>query len=177
LVELDPNRIITLIWKWIFTNSLHCIYNFSTRGFRGIRNFPEKNGINLLFRKNNNDLASFQCACGVYGRDEAMKVAEEDSLIRQSLSSSSDNNTLPLNIVDVLVLAAIDEGIHLDCVYFLLRRQPDVLQKLLLSTTPPAVAAESNNKDDDDDNDNDNGGNDGNSSVLVARTTNSSKKR
>ena len=53
----------------------------------------------------------------VYGRDEATKVAE-DSLIRQSLSSSSDNKTLPLNIVDALLLAAIDEGIHLDSVSF-----------------------------------------------------------
>jgi hypothetical protein len=53
----------------------------------------------------------------VYGRDEATKVAE-DSLIRQSLSLSSDNKTLPLNIVDALLLAAIDEGIHLDSVSF-----------------------------------------------------------
>lgn len=53
----------------------------------------------------------------VDGRDEATKVAE-DSLIRQSLSSSSDNKTLPLNIVDALLLAAIDEGIRLDCVSF-----------------------------------------------------------
>jgi hypothetical protein len=40
-------------------------------------------------------------------------------------------------------MAAIDKSIHLDCVYFLLRRQPDLLVKLLpslASTTPVAVA-------------------------------------
>ena len=34
-----------------------------------------------------------------------------------------------------LMMAAVDEKIHLDCVYYLLRRQPDLLQKLLSSAT------------------------------------------
>ena len=32
-----------------------------------------------------------------------------------------------------LITAAIDEIVHLDCVYFLMRRNPDVLQQELLS--------------------------------------------
>ncbi|OEU23302.1 hypothetical protein FRACYDRAFT_267497 [Fragilariopsis cylindrus CCMP1102] len=52
-----------------------------------------------------------------------------------------DSNTSgPYNIVDALVTAAIDENIHLDCVYFLIRREPDVLQKLL-SSKQTVVAA------------------------------------
>ena len=39
----------------------------------------------------------------------------------------------PYNIADALITAAIDETIHLDCVYFLLRREPDILHKLLSS--------------------------------------------
>jgi hypothetical protein len=45
----------------------------------------------------------------------------------------------PINTVEALVMSAIDETVRLDCVYFLLRREPDVLQKLL-SSTQPAVA-------------------------------------
>ena len=56
----------------------------------------------------------------------------EDTLIRYS--------DTPLNITEVLVMAAIDENSHLDCVYFLLRREPDILQKIL-SSTPVATAA------------------------------------
>jgi hypothetical protein len=52
----------------------------------------------------------------------------EDTLTRSSSSSSSlDKNNTSINTVEALVMAAIDENIHLDCVYFLLRRQPDVL--------------------------------------------------
>merc|ERR1712238_177738 len=39
----------------------------------------------------------------------------------------------PLNIVEALMVAAADENIHLDCSYFLLRREPDVLVRLLQS--------------------------------------------
>jgi hypothetical protein len=43
--------------------------------------------------------------------------------------------------VDALITACIDENIHLDCVYFLLRKEPDVLQKLLSSSLPSPQAA------------------------------------
>jgi len=60
----------------------------------------------------------------------------EETLIHSSVSDS----IIPLlNILMALVMAAIDENIHLDCVYFLLRREPDILQKLP-SSTPVAVA-------------------------------------
>ena len=40
----------------------------------------------------------------------------------------------PINITVGLAMAAINDNIHLNCVYFLLRREPDILFKLLSST-------------------------------------------
>merc|ERR1712119_44652 len=70
----------------------------------------------------------------------------------------------PVNSMDALLLAAIDERIHLDGVYFVLRRQPDVLTRML----PPRLNNNNNNNssitgdqdstvndDDDDDDDHD----------------------
>jgi hypothetical protein len=58
-----------------------------------------------------------------------------------------------------LVISAID---YLDCVYFLLRREPDVLQKSL-SLTPPSTAADMNDNDVSNENESFNDiGNDGN---------------
>jgi hypothetical protein len=56
----------------------------------------------------------------------------EDTLIRYT--TSLDNHASPLNIVEALMKAAIDENVHLHCVYFLMRREPDILQKLLSSS-------------------------------------------
>ena len=122
----------------------------SIKGFQlvfeyGIRYFPKKKGISLLFKKNNydgyvgarreslwNDLPGqctpFQYACKKFGREEVTE-AVEDTLIRCYSSSSDD--TPPLHVVNALMTAAIDETIHLDCVYFLMRRKPDVLMEVL----------------------------------------------
>ncbi|OEU12762.1 hypothetical protein FRACYDRAFT_263044 [Fragilariopsis cylindrus CCMP1102] len=106
----------------------------NTQGFQhtfgyGIRYFPKKKGISLLFKKNNHDgHTPFQYACKTFGREKVME-AVEDTLIRCYNSSSDD--TPPLHIVSALMTAANDENIHLDCVYFLMRRKPDVLMKQL----------------------------------------------
>ena len=53
-------------------------------------------------------------------------------VIESILAESSDN---PYNTTaHALISASIDEHIHLDGVYFLLRREPDVLPKLLSSS-------------------------------------------
>ena len=101
----------------------------SIRGFRlvfeaGIRYFPNKKGICLLFTTDGYDDTPFQEACGRFGYEEVMKSVE-DTLIR--------NSDTPINTTEALIMAAIDENIHLDCVYFLLRRQPDILHTLLSS--------------------------------------------
>ena len=48
-------------------------------------------------------------------------------VVEQVLIDSSDN---PHNAVEASVAAAIDENVDLDCVFFLLRRNLDVVQKL-----------------------------------------------
>jgi hypothetical protein len=51
-----------------------------------------------------------------------------------------------------LITAAINKIIHLDCVYFLLRREPDILVKLLSSSsTMIDETSESNDNDGGDD--------------------------
>ncbi|OEU07386.1 hypothetical protein FRACYDRAFT_229549 [Fragilariopsis cylindrus CCMP1102] len=103
----------------------------------GIHYFPKKKGISLLFKKNNHGrYTPFQYACKRFGEEQVIKMIE-DTFIRYY---SSSDDTPPLNVVDALMTAAIDEGIHLDCVYFLLRRQPDILQKLLSSASNSTTA-------------------------------------
>jgi hypothetical protein len=62
----------------------------------------------------------------MFGREKVMKIIE-DTLVRYS--------DAPINIADSLLSAAIDENVTLDGVYFLLWREPDVLQKLLSSSS------------------------------------------
>jgi hypothetical protein len=131
----------------------HVIVSPIMQGFQmtfeaGIKYFPKKKGICLLFKENNHGkYTPFQYACGHFGHEKVMEVVE-DTLAHYS---SSSDDTPPLHVVNALMTAAIDENIHLDCVYFLLRRQPDILQKLLSSASitmidpNPMVVFNSNN--------------------------------
>ena len=126
LVQWDPTPLI----KADVTGHLpiHIVAFYSLiRSFQiafesGIRYYPKKKGIHLIFRKTNRSFTPFQMACEKSGHEQVMKVIE-DTLVRYS--------DTPINISEALVMAAIDEDIHLDCVYFLLRREPDVLVELL----------------------------------------------
>ena len=107
---------------------------YQLRFENGIRYFPKKTGINILFHESNHNETPFQRACNNDGRMEAMQVIEETLIIRCNSSSSSadnNNNSIELNVADVLFTAAVNENIHLDFVYFLMRRHPNVLIKLL----------------------------------------------
>jgi hypothetical protein len=137
LVEWDPNVLLihTSKYKGFFPIHLAACDTISIRRFQlifeyGIRYYPKNKGLSLLFKKNGYDDTPFQYACGKYGYKKVME-AVEGTLIRYS--------DTPVNIVEALVMAAIDENIHLDCVYFLIRREPDVLQKLLSSTPNDAT--------------------------------------
>ena len=91
--------------------------------------------------------------------------AVEDTIARYS--------DTPFNVAQALLPAAIDASIHLDCLYFLLQREPDVLQKLIspLPAAAVAVAMDSSNNGDGDE------GNGGDSNVLITGTVHSSKKQ
>jgi len=134
LVEWDPTTLFYTTYEHQLLFPLHVAANRSDISTRqlvfeyGIRYFPKKKGINLMFMKRpveplENQRTPFQM---MMGYDSTMK-AIEDTLIRYS--------DTPINIVEALVMAAIDENIHLDGVYFLIRRQPDILQKLLSSSS------------------------------------------
>ena len=177
LVEWNPS---TLLYPNVAMRAipLHCAaYNYSLRGFQlvyeyGIRYYPKKKGNNLLFKKNEHDEDDDEDER--FGYEQVMKVIE-DTLIRYSSS-----NNIPINFAEALLIAAIDDSIHLDCVYFLLRRHPDMLVKLQSSSTPAAVSASmarsNNNNEGDADGDGDEGN--GNCNTLVTkRILNSIKKR
>jgi hypothetical protein len=164
LVEWDPSALThTTIYAYLPIHSSSLYLNRSSiRGFQsifeyGIHYFPKKKGINLLFIKTNKGNTPFKIACGKYGHEQVMEVVE-DTLI--CYSTSLDNHAPPFNIVEALMMAAIDEHVHLDCVYFLIRREPDILQKLLSSSSSIESATNINQnkrkrneekKDDDDD--------------------------
>ncbi|OEU07300.1 hypothetical protein FRACYDRAFT_251103 [Fragilariopsis cylindrus CCMP1102] len=158
LVEWDPTALLHATGNgWL---PIHCASedspNSSTiRGFKhvfeaSIRYYPRKDGIGLLFRKNDMCITPFHLACGNFGHEKVMEVVEDT--IAHCYASS--DNTPTLNIEEALLSAAIDENIHLDCVYFLLRREPDLLLKLLPQLLPSssssALASGSPNDNDDD---------------------------
>jgi hypothetical protein len=117
LVGWDPSALIqTDVHGYL---PLHNVVNStSIQGFQlvseyGIRYFPKKKGISLIFKLNNRDgHIPFQYACRKFGREKVMKVVEE-TIIR--CYSSSSDNTPPLNIAEALMTAAIDENVHFDC--------------------------------------------------------------
>lgn len=110
---------------------LHYAAEYSTsRDFQtvleeGIRRFPERRGVCFLFRnvEDAHPCTPFSVACECFGRAEALKAAEN------ALAKCSDEPLV--NTAAATVLAAVDDAVSLDGVYFLLRRQPDTLQKLL----------------------------------------------
>ncbi|OEU06869.1 hypothetical protein FRACYDRAFT_252769 [Fragilariopsis cylindrus CCMP1102] len=151
LVEWDPTA---LSIGFADELPLHSVTECGStiRGFQvifeyGILYYPIKKGISLLFQKDSGGRTPFQVACQEWGQDEVTKVIE-DTLIRYS----SSNNRPPFNIAEALITAAIDENVHLDCIYFMLRREPDGLQRLLsqssAASTAAAAAASNNNKRD-----------------------------
>lgn len=89
--------------------------------------FPRKRGVCLLFQENG-DLflydTPFQYACGSLGREKTIEIIEN------TVNGYANNSW---GTADALILAATDERIHLDGVYFLLRRDPMALLCMLQS--------------------------------------------
>jgi hypothetical protein len=153
LVEWDPSILIRpdsndkdgeLILHYVACISP--ILEFQQEFEYGIRYYPKKIGINLLFRMHKSNLCGeyyrtpFQRACKNYEKDgggeKVMKVIKIS--LAECYTSSSDN--IPsLNVVEALIMASIDKYIHLDCVYFLIREHPDILP----SSPPPSSSSSS----------------------------------
>lgn len=126
LIEWDPTLLLDAReGEWCPLNGT--AYN-SVRGFQlvfelCIRYYPKTLGIRLLFKIEHlcDSETSFSRACETHGRDKVMKIVE----------NTMNNSDISINTVEALFLAAIDDNIYLDCVYLLLKRQPDVLARLL----------------------------------------------
>merc|ERR1711935_930923 len=108
LVEWDPSSLLqsdryegTLPLHWVSFEPFRSIFD------AGIRYFPNKKGIHLLFRKDNCGNTPFQDACTSFKRKEVIDVIV-DALARYS------NFGTPLNLSESLFVGAIDENIHLD---------------------------------------------------------------
>jgi len=102
----------------------------------GIRYFSKKKGIEFLFRKGSDTYMAagpyttpFQAVCRAFGQEYV------SATIENTLSSVSH---LPYDAGQSLLSAAVDDRIHLDCVYFVLRREPDLIAKLTAGGSQPS---------------------------------------
>jgi len=113
-------------------------YKSTIIGFRSvlemaIRYFPYKKGISLLFLKDNKNDWPLRIACDEhrFGRVKSLEAIEASMTIYSTTKSvdNSDGTSPILNILEAIIYAAIDVNIHIGCVYFILRRQPDIISR------------------------------------------------
>lgn len=134
LVDLNPHALThTSSRDGLFEGEslpLHIAAHYSTiKGFRsilisGIRYFPKKKGVGLLFKNDDKGETPFKLACERHGRSEVMEIIES------VLIGCSDK---PYNALEVLLSSAVDDEMNIDGVYFFLRREPEKLKQLTLS--------------------------------------------
>lgn len=137
LVEWNPSSLLhSDASGWLPLHYVACyssIQAFRTVFEFCIRYYPCKVGFNLLFRnghhpdviwdqsfvpKNNENQTPIQIACGRFKRKNVMRIVEE--VLGENLDETK--------ILEALILAATDANVRFDCVYFLLRRRPDMLK-------------------------------------------------
>ena len=122
-------------------------------GFRdvfdaSIRYFPSYRGFLSLFQMNNVNDTPFQLACTKFTRDKVMEVVEQ-TLVQHY---SSANTIIPFNFGTAFMNAAGDDRIHVDCLYFLSRRQPNAMVNMqerdypeVPSSMPSSLSSSSSN--------------------------------
>ena len=104
-------------------------------------NHPIETGIATIFTANTHTpLTMFQKACNGLGRNTASQMLE-DTLQR----SSRKIDTVRALLYAATKISNHGQGtvVHLDCSYFLLRQQPDVLVNLLSSSTSSSSSSSS----------------------------------
>ena len=135
LVEWDPECLFQIDRQEISPFPLQVAATRSVRYFRFlfdyfIRYFPYKKGISMLFRTNPfgyEERSPFSIACGYSTTPSQQKDVMEvvDAVLARY------HSTTPINTIEALMLTATNPTIDLDGVYFLLRRQPEVLLKMM----------------------------------------------
>ena len=93
-----------------------------------IRFYPRWKGINTLFQKTNSFVwpVPFEVACDKLTRAAVMNIVEE-TLVRYTTTNGLVND----NTGNAMILAATDDRISLDGLFFLIRRQPDSMLSML----------------------------------------------
>ena len=126
LTEIDPVSLLQtdengcLPWHW----ATYTILQFRPVCDAVFRFYPKWKGIQLLHQKDTTyQNTPFQCASQCFGHTAVLTILEE------TLARYSD--TILPDIPKALILAATEERIHVECVYFLLKRQPDVVLNML----------------------------------------------
>lgn len=104
------------------TQGIHTARPENINAFRtlltfGMHHFPREMG--GLFYNNTNGETPYQMACMKFG-NEKVETILKDAIIKNQNNDDLDN-------IGPLVFAAIDENIHIDGVFFLLQRDPSVL--------------------------------------------------
>ena len=154
-----------------------------------MRYFPYKIGINMLFKKDIDGDTPFEMAVQCWqlcrGGNVEQRRKEVMDLINTTLTQYSTTSPTPLRIGDALIVAATDDSIHLDCVYFLTRRHPDKICGMLrhhrrdyqritteVASSTNKIGGSTNDGTDNDDTSNSNN----NSNLIVRRGTRKRKK-
>mmetsp|Transcript_16234 Transcript_16234/g.44948 ORF Transcript_16234/g.44948 Transcript_16234/m.44948 type:complete len:438 (-) Transcript_16234:451-1764(-) len=124
LAQPDTHGRIPLHY-WAVTSTILGLGDFRTVLKAGLRHFPMK-GIGLLFQKDNKGNTPFQLACKPwpYQLDPTEKRTVKE--ITDGINHEVDANTF--------LHACSNKRIHLDGVYFLLRRQPQLLRSTFCHT-------------------------------------------
>lgn len=134
LHKLDPMSLIATLESKAYRSKLQSglPLHFSTQpknilGFRtvflaGFYHFPTKLG--FLFHRNRQGETPFQLACSRYGNGAVCTVAKIDT---SDIVGGGDCGAKTTSTKSMVISAASDEEIHLDGVYFLIRRDPIVL--------------------------------------------------
>ena len=128
--------------------SLHWAASQAIKGFKivfdaGLRYYPEKRGILLLFT-----LAAgiwrgktpFQLACEKHGREAVAEIV--DDVLKDRSSQHRPDHTY----IEAFLSAAVDDRIDLNGLYFIFRKSPHVLQQLLQQPTTIGAATRRRSK-------------------------------
>ena len=94
------------------------------------RFYPRWKGINALFTIDNDGDTPFLLACEELTHSKVMEVVEE-LLVRYTANNGRVNTNYNTNNGNAMILAASDDTISLDGLFFLIRRQPDSMLSML----------------------------------------------
>ena len=145
LLQTDENGCLPLHWV------AHTMREFRVVLDAYVRFYPRWQGINALFTIDNDGDTPFLLACELLTHTKAMEVIEE-LLVRYTTDNGRVNTNHNTNNGNAMILAASDDTISLDGLFFLIRRQPDTMLSMLrhreeeeLSTTMVSSSNSSNN--------------------------------